>query len=152
MALVGIGAFFLALPTSALPGSRAPHQPFGRRAVLRTAALTSCSTLVPASASANDLIDGWEANRQANLARNAAAQEEKARLCKGRLAKDIPNLSYWDMTFDPPCYISGYYEVIVAAVIIGFLKVKTDAEPWPNERLENDALNDSESDVLGADE
>ena len=32
------------------------------------------------------------------------------------------------MTFDPPCYISGYYEVIAAAIILGAIKLRQVAD------------------------
>ena len=79
-----------------------------------------------------------------------AADDAKRELCVGRRATDIPNLSYFDMTFDPPCYVSGYWELVGAAVILAGIKIGTelsgeeDTEPAPvsiSTRSGQDGLN-----------
>ena len=94
----------------------APRRPL----LAATVAALAAAPARPASAS---LVDGWEASRQAKLQKMQVASDAKDALCAGRRAADIQDLSPFDMTFDPPCYISGYYEVIAAAVLLGALKI-----------------------------
>ena len=113
----------LAPPASSLRPAQ-PRCSCGRRRVVSgLAALT-----VAPAAHANQLAGGWEAGREANLQKMYQKQQQKDALCDGRRAVDIPDLSFWDMTFDPPCYVSGYYEVIAAGVILGTLKLGQVAE------------------------
>ena len=102
----------------------------GRRKVVLGAAL---SAVANEPASANDLQDrtGWSAGRDANLEKMNARYKEKEALCAGRRAVDLQmrgELSNLDMTWDPPCYISGYYEVLAAGAILGGLKLGQVAE------------------------
>ena len=89
-----------------------------RRQLLGAAAAAVAALAEPPQASAD-----WESTRQARLQVMDERDAAKTALCTGRLAIDKPDLSPFDMTFDPPCYISGYYELFVAAAILGTLKL-----------------------------
>lgn len=107
------------------------HVTSGRRPF--AAAFAVLSTTAPHAAAASLATPGWEATRQQRLDRMAAEAETKAALCAGRTAAEIPDLSVFDMTFDPPCYISGYYELIAIGAILGVLKVGQAAQEPPAE-------------------
>jgi hypothetical protein len=64
-----------------------------------------------------------DATRQAKLQSMAAEADAKDLLCAGRYPWQIQDLSPWDLTFDPPCYISGYYELFTIVAILATLKV-----------------------------
>ena len=71
---------------------------------------------------------GFAASREeiqaANLARAREREAEIDRQCAGRRAIDRGvQADYFDMTFDPPCYVSGYYEVLAYALPLGALKL-----------------------------
>ena len=126
----GVMLFVTCTCTCALLPRSVPPPLSGRRKVVLGAAL---SAVANEPASANDLQDrtGWSAGRDANLEKMNARYEEKEALCAGRRAVDLQErgeLSNLDMTWDPPCYISGYYEVLAAGAILGGLKLGQVAE------------------------
>ena len=96
---------------------------FAPRRPLLAATVAALAAAPARPASAGGFVDGWEASRQAKLQKMQVASDAQDALCAGRRAADIQDLSPFDMTFDPPCYISGYYEVIAAAVLLGALKI-----------------------------
>ena len=96
---------------------------FAPRRPLLAATVAALAAAPARPASAGGFVDGLEASRQAKLQKMQVASDAKGALCAGRRAADIQDLSPFDMTFDPPCYISGYYEVIAAAVLLGALKI-----------------------------
>ena len=63
---------------------------------------TVLATATPASA--DGLLAGMDATRQAKLQSMAAEADAKDLLCAGRYPWQIQDLSPWDLTFDPPCY------------------------------------------------
>ena len=63
---------------------------------------TALATATPASA--DGLLAGMDATRQAKLQSMAAEADAKDLLCAGRYPWQIQDLSPWDLTFDPPCY------------------------------------------------
>lgn len=108
---------------SARLGSRGP-----RRQFLGSSVAAALSTWSASPASADDpsvgplRSGGWEATRQAKLKVMSEKTAAHDKLCVGRMPNDKP-LNRFDMTFDPPCYISGYYELIAIGVILSGLKV-----------------------------
>ena len=63
---------------------------------------TALATATPASA--DGLLAGMDATRQAKLQSMAAEADAKDLLCAGRYPWQIQDLSPWDLTFDPPCH------------------------------------------------
>merc|ERR1712216_1009753 len=110
------------MPANTIP-ELGRREPSVRRRAAMGAVATSVIIAAPLASHA-DVAAGWEATRQAKLQAMAEKDKAQAALCAGRTASEIPDLSYWDMTFDPPCYISGYYEVIAAVIILASLKVR----------------------------
>ena len=83
----------LALPAFAM------HSP---TAVPRLGSLTTAlATATPASA--EGLLAGMDATRQAKLKSMAAEADAQDLLCAGRYPWQIQDLSPWELTFDPPC-------------------------------------------------
>ena len=62
-----------------------------------------------------------------------AAKAAKDQLCQGRLGGVDYDVGIFDMTFDPPCYISGNWELLAYAIAIGVLKVSSDLRPDESE-------------------
>ena len=126
----------VALPACAL---RSPAPTVACRTRRQILGALVIATAAGRPAAADDLVAGWEAGREANLARMRANADAKEAICVGRRAIDMPNLSPLDMTFDPPCYVSGYYELIAAAAILGAIKLGQVAD---EEKRESDVRSD----------
>ena len=108
--------------------------PSSRRIIVRTAATAALAAAAPPATAQNfDTISiaagfapgvsaGWreEKDRQLDAAYKKAA--EKDALCKGRRAQD-KELGGFDLTFDPPCYISGIYVGGLFVSAVAALKV-----------------------------
>ena len=72
--------------------------------------------------------------REQKLERMRIAEAEKQKLCEGRRGPGIDReLSTFDMTFDPPCYVSGNWELLIYAVIVGILKIGAELMPDESE-------------------
>ena len=100
-----------------------------RRRLLFGGALSVGSVFAPPFASRATAFAIGD-SREARIEKMEAADAAKRRLCEGREGKDA---GIFDMTFDPPCYISGYYELGAYALILGVLKIKTDMSPDESE-------------------
>lgn len=128
-----VSALHLLLALLVMPATPLPVAATRRPAMSRRQAVTSLlgvsSILVnPLSAQA-DFVE----TRAANLEKMEAAALEKDKLCAGRRGGVDYEVGFFDMTFDPPCYVSGYYEVGLYAVIVAVLKLASEFGPDESE-------------------
>ena len=106
-----------------------PSMPHGAsRRKLACAALGIGASWCGSAAQAADSNVATSA-RETNLERMRAGAAEKERICEGRRGAIDYEVGMFDLTFDPPCYVSGIYELFVYVAGVAALKVAYEMTP-----------------------
>ena len=116
---------------------------YNTRRSLLASALGASSILAPPRRARADL----NSTREVRLAQMRAADAEKDRLCEGRRGGVDYEVGAFDMTFDPPCYISGIWELLFYSLLVGLLKLSSDMAPDESEEGQLYRRLDVESDA-----